>query len=185
MYKKMRYSALLFIMAVAVASLFTSCESDHEVIVTDWTSLETVDLQDEYNKFMPGEWEYVYQDSIHFIELYYTFSAEDSLLTGYYNELIRTSVSPDGIPEHDEWQLLWQGSFTAKWVLLHSVDLEQNYIYMGNLVYKNVHGMLSKYDVMAGRALFYGAGKTYLRTTTPLTFKRIEMHHPEPEQPEQ
>ena len=31
----MRYSALLFIMAVAVASLFTSCESDHEVIVTD------------------------------------------------------------------------------------------------------------------------------------------------------
>jgi hypothetical protein len=162
-------------MAVAVTSLFTSCESDHEVIVTDWTSLETVDLQDEYNKFMPGKWEYVYEDSIHFIELYYTFSAEDSLLTGYYNELIRTSVSPDGIPEHDEWQLLWQGSFTAKWVLLHSVDLNQAYIYLDNLKYENVHGALSAYDVMAERLLFYGATKSTLTLTTPLTFRRVDM----------
>ena len=182
MYKKMRYSALLFIMAVAVTSLFTSCESDHEVIVTDWTSLETVDLQDEYNKFMPGEWEYVYQDSLHFIELFYTFSAEDSLLTGYYNELIRTSVSPDGIPEHDEWQLLWQGEFTAKWVLLYSVDLKQAYIHLDNLVYKNVHGVLAKYDVLGGRVLFYGATKNTLLVTSPLTFKRIDMHHPDAEE---
>ena len=42
---------------------------------------------------------------------------------------------------------------------------------------------LAKYDVLGGRVLFYGASKNTLRVTTPLTFKRIDMHHPEP-QPE-
>ena len=39
---------------------------------------------------------------------------------------------------------------------------------------------LAKYDVLAGRVLFYGANKHTLRVTTPLTFRRIDMHHPKP-----
>lgn len=167
------------LMACAVTLLtLQACESDHVVIETDWTTLETVELQSQYNKYMDGEWEYTYEDSIHFIELYYTFNVKDSTVWGYYNELIRTNVSPDGIPEHDEWQLLWQGEFTAKWALLHSVELEHNYIYVGDVVYKNVHGVLARYDVLAGRLLFYGANRNTLRVTTPITFKRIDMHHP-------
>lgn len=167
------------LMACAVTLLtLQACEGDHVVIETDWTTLETVELQSQYNKYMDGEWEYLYDDSIYFIELYYTFNVKDSTVWGYYNELIRTNVSPDGIPEHDEWQLLWQGEFTAKWALLHSVELEHNYIYVGDVVYKNVHGVLARYDVLAGRLLFYGADRNTLRVTTPITFKRIDMHHP-------
>ena len=168
---------MLALCAVVLMGL-QACEGDHVVIETDWTTLETVELQSQYNKYMNGEWEYLYEDSIHFIELYYTFNVKDSTVWGYYNELIRTNVSPDGIPEHDEWQLLWQGEFTAKWALLHSVELEHNYIYVGDVVYKNVHGVLARYDVLAGRLLFYGADKHTLRVTTPITFKRIDMHHP-------
>ena len=51
---------------------------------------------------------------------------------------------------------------------------------MGNMVYKNVHGVLANYDVLAGRVLFYGANKHTLRVTTPLTFRLIEMHRPNP-----
>ena len=156
-----------------------ACEGDHEVIETDWTTLETVELNKQYRKYMDGDWVYQYDDSIHFIELYYSFNNEDSTVTGYYNELVRTNVSPAGTTEHDEWQLLWQGSFSAKWALLHSVELDHAYIYMGDLVYKNVHGVLAKYDVLAGRVLFYGANKHTLRVTSPLTFKRIDMHHPD------
>jgi hypothetical protein len=167
---------IVAIVLLGLALPLASCEGDHVVVETDWTTLETVELQDTYNKFMDGEWEYVYEDSIHFIEMFYTFSTKDSTMTGYYNDVLRTKVSPDGIPEHDEWQLLWQGSFTAKWVLLHSVDLNQAYIYLDNLKYENVHGALSAYDVMAGRLLFYGATKSTLTLTTPLTFRRVDMH---------
>lgn len=166
------------LMVVALVAVMAACEGDHEVIETDWTTLESVELQDQYNKYMEGDWVYQYEDSITYIEMYYTFHTKDSTAWGYYNELIRTNLSPDGIPEHDEWQLLWQGEFTAKWVLLHSVDLNQAYIYLGNLQYKNVHGVLAKYDVLASRVLFYGANKNTLRVTTPITFRRIDMHHP-------
>ncbi len=172
---------VLYIVALALVGivLLTSCEGDHVVIETDWTTLETVELQDNYNKYMDGDWEYVYSDSLHFIEMFYTFSTKDSTLTGYYNDVLRTKVSPDGIPEHDEWALLWQGEFSAKWVLLHSVDLNQAYIYLADLKYSNVHGALKAYDVMAGRMLFYGATKNTLTITTPLTFRRADMHHPD------
>ena len=63
---------------------------------------------------------------------------------------------------------------------MHSVELDHAYIYMGNMVYKNVHGVLANYDVLAGRVLFYGANKHTLRVTTPLTFRLIEMHRPNP-----
>lgn len=171
----------IFLIALVTVVALTACEGDHVIVETDWTTLESVELQRQYNKYMDGDWVYQYDDSIHYIEMYYTFSTKDSLVTGYYNELIRTNLSAEGTTEHDEWQLLWQGSFTAKWVLLYSVDLKQSYIYMGDLVYKNVHGVLSKYDVLAGRVLFYGADKHTLRVTTPLTFRRIDMHHPIPE----
>ena len=164
------------LISLAVIMTFAACEGDHEVIETDWTTLETVELQKHYNKYMDGEWEYQYSDSIHFIEMLYTFNTKDSTLWGYYNEL--TNISRDPV-ENPDWQLLWQGEFTGKWVLLHSVDLDHDYIYMGDLVFKNVHGILSKYDVLGGRVLFYGASKTTLRVTTPLTFKRIDMHHPQ------
>ena len=167
-------------LALAVLLGVASCEGDHEVFETDWTNLETKELNDQYRKYMDGDWVYQYDDSIHFIELYYTFNIKDSTFNGYYNELIRTNVSPDGTPEHNEWQLLWQGEFTAKWVLLYSVDLKQAYIHLDNLVYKNVHGVLAKYDVLAGRVLFYGANRHTLRVTTPITFRRIDMHHPTP-----
>ena len=169
------YSLLL---AAAVLLGLMSCESDHEVIETDWTTLETSELNDQYRKYMDGEWYYQYDDSIHFIELIYNFNVKDSTFTGYYNELVRTSVSSDGTTEHVEWQLLWQGSFSGKWALRHSVELKHAYIYMDNMVYKNVHGVLRDYDVLAGRVLFYGANKNTLKVTSPLTFKRIDMHHP-------
>lgn len=172
-----RIYSLLVALAVLVA--LVACEGDHEVIETDWTTLETVELNKQYRKYMDGEWVYQYDDSIHFIELYYTFNIKDSTITGYYNELVRTNISSDGSPEHDEWQLLWQGSFSGKWELLHSVELDHAYIYMDKMVYKDVHGVLAKYDVLAGRVLFYGANKHTLRVTTPLTFRRIDMHHPE------
>ena len=174
----MRKTFSTLIAAIALVAMMAACEGDHEVIETDWTTLESVELQHQYNKYMDGEWVYQYEDSISFIEMYYTFNTKDSTAWGYYNELIRTSVSPDGIPEHDEWQLLWQGEFTAKWVLLYSVDLKQAYIYLGNLQYKNVHGVLAKYDVLAGRVLFYGATRNTLSVTTPITFRRADMHHP-------
>ena len=165
--------------AIVALIAFTSCEGDHEVVETDWTTLETVELNDQYRKYMDGDWVYQYDDSIHFIELYYTFNNNDSTFTGYYNELIRTNVSSDGTTEHDEWQLLWQGSFSGKWALLHSVELDHAYIYMSDMVYKQVHGVLANYDVLAGRVLFYGANRSTLKVTSPLTFKRIDMHHPE------
>ena len=172
-----RVSTLL--LAIAAVAGLASCEGDHEVFETDWTTLETVELNDQYRKYMDGEWVYQYDDSIHFIELNYTFNNQDSTMTGYYNELIRTNVSSSGTTEHDEWQLLWQGSFSGKWELLHSVELNHAYIYMDNMVYKNVHGVLRNYDVLAGRVLFYGANKNTLKVTLPLTFKRIDMHHPQ------
>ena len=170
-----------FLMAMAVVVGLMSCEGDHQVIETDWTTLETVELNHQYRKYMDGDWVYQYDDSIHFIELHYSFNNEDSTFNGYYNELIRTSVSSDGTTEHDEWQLLWQGSFSGHWELLHSVELDHAYIYMDKMVYKNVHGVLAKYDVLAGRVLFYGVNKHTLRVTSPLTFRRINMHHPEQE----
>ena len=173
----MKQVKVMLMCAVALLAL-AACESDHVVIETDWTTLETVELQKQYNKYMQGKWEYQYDDSIHFIEMIYDFNLEDSVVKGYYNELIRTNVMSDGTPGHDEWRLLWQGEFTAKWVLLHSVELQHDYIYMGDLVYKNVHGVLAKYDILAGRVLFFGANKNTLRVTTPLTFRRIDMHHP-------
>lgn len=169
----------IILAAAATTLLLAACEGDHEVIETDWTTLESVELQDRYNKYMDGVWRYQYDDSVHFIELRYTFNVKDSTFTGYYNEVIRTSVNKQGVVNNDEWQLLWQGSFSGKWVLLHSVDLGHDYIYMGDLVYKNVHGVLANYDVLAGRVLFYGANKNTLRVTSPLTFRRIDMHHPD------
>lgn len=176
----MRKIVTIQLLTLVAVLLLAACEGDHVVIETDWTTLETVELQDRYNKYMVGNWVYQYDDSVHFIELYYTFSLKDSTVTGYYNELIRTSVSDDGTVNNDEWQLLWQGSFSGKWALLHSVELDHDYIYMGDMVYKNVHGVLRNYDVLAGRVLFYGANKNTLRVTSPLTFKRIDMHHPAP-----
>ena len=161
---------VLVVMLAVVA-----CEGDHEVIETDWTTLETVELQKRYNKYMDGKWVYQYDDDVHYIEMSYTFNTKDSTFSGYYNELI--NIAPAGAEDTD-WQLLWQGEFSGKWVLLHSVDLDQDYIYMGDMVFTNVHGVLAKYDVLGGRVLFYGANKNTLRVTTPLTFKRIDMHHP-------
>lgn len=172
----------ILVLAILGATMLASCEGDHEVIETDWTTLETVELNDQYRKYMDGEWVYQYDDSIHFIELYYTFKNEDSTFTGYYNELIRTNVASSGTTEHDQWQLLWQGSFSGKWELLHSVSLDHAYIYMDKMVYKQVHGVLANYDVLAGRVLFYGADKHTLRVTSPLTFRRIDMHHPKKEE---
>lgn len=172
------------LMALVVLAGLVACEGDHKVVETDWTTLETVELNKQYRKYMDGEWVYQFDDSVHYIELYYTFNNEDSTFTGYYNELVRTNVSPEGTPEHTEWQLLWQGSFSGKWALLHSVELDHAYIYMDNMVYKNVHGVLAKYDVLAGRVLFYGATRNTLRVTSPLTFRRIDMHHPEQEEGE-
>ena len=167
---------LIILLAVVAMSGLVSCEGDHEVIETDWTTLETVDLNDQYRKYMEGEWEYQYDDSIHYIEMSYTFNTKDSIFSGYYNELI--NMAPER--EDPDWQLLWQGSFSGKWALLHSVDLNQNYIYMGNMVFDNVHGLLARYDVLGGRVLFYGVNRSTLRVTTPLTFRRIDMHHPNP-----
>ncbi len=170
---------IFHIVLIAIASvMIVACEGDHKVIETDWTTLETVELNKQYRKYMEGDWVYQYDDSVHFIELYYTFNTKDSTFNGYYNELIRTNVSSDGTTEHDQWQLLWQGSFSGRWELLHSVNLNHAYIYMDNMVYKDVHGVLSNYDVLAGRVLFYGANKHTLRVTTTLTFKLIHMHHP-------
>lgn len=163
------------LMIVAVTMAVVSCEGDHEVIETDWTTLETVELQKRYNKYMDGDWVYQYDDSVHYIEMSYSFNTKDSTVTGYYNELICTKLDGDNEPE---WHLLWQGEFSAKWSLLHSVELGYDYIYMGNLVNKNVHGVLARYDIFSGRILFYGANKNTLRVTTPLTFTRIDMHHP-------
>lgn len=165
----------LILMSIAVMATLAACEGDHFVLETDWTTLETVELQKHYNKYMEGDWEYQYDDSVHYIEMSYSFTLEDSTFSGYYNELINLSSDPVDDPD---WQLLWQGSFTGKWVLLHSVDLDQDYIYMGNMVFTNVHGVLKNYDVLGGRVLFYGASRNSLRVTTPLTFKLIDMHHP-------
>ena len=163
------------LLPVVLIMALASCEGDHEVFETDWTTLETVELQKHYNKYMDGKWVYQYDDTVHFIEMSYTFSTQDSTFTGYYNELI--NMAPES-SEDPDWQLLWQGSFAGKWALLHSVDLDHNYIYMGDMVFDNVHGVLARYDVLGGRVLFYGATKNTLRVTTPLTFKRIDMHHP-------
>ena len=168
----MKKITTIILLSVVLMTL-AACEGDHEVIETDWTTLETVELQKRYNKYMEGEWVYQYDDSIHYIEMNYTFHTSDSTFSGYYNELINMATGDD-----PDWQLLWQGEFTGKWVLLHSVDLDQDYIYMTDMEPKNVHGVLAKYDVLAGRVLFYGANKTTLRVTTPLTFRRIDMHHP-------
>ena len=165
------------LLPVVLIMALASCEGDHEVIETDWTTLETVELQKHYNKYMDGKWVYQYDDTVHFIEMSYTFSTQDSTFTGYYNELINMGSS-----ENPDWSLLWQGSFSGMWVLLHSVDLDQDYIYMGNMVFENVHGVLKNYDVLGGRVLFYGASKNTLRVTTPLTFRRIDMHHPASEE---
>ena len=151
------------LLCAAVAVALSACEGDHEVIETDWTTLETVELQKHYNKYMDGDWVYQYDDTIHYIEMSYSFSTKDSTFSGYYNELINMATA-----ENPDWNLLWQGSFSGKWVLLHSVDLDQDYIYV-----------LKNYDVLGGRVLFYGASKNFLRVTTPLTFKRIDMRHPE------
>lgn len=160
--------------AIAMMSL-VSCEGDHEVIETDWTTLETVELQHHYHKFMEGKWIYQFADSVHYIEMSYNFNTKDSTFTGYYNELI--NMAPSSAVDPD-WQLLWQGEFAGRWALLHSVELDQDYIHMDNMVFSNVHGVLKNYDVLGGRVLFYGASKHTLRVTTPLTFKRIDMHHP-------
>jgi len=165
---------VLLLVAAAVVTL-AGCEGDHEVIETDWTTLETVELQKRYNKYMAGEWVYQFDDSVHYIEMHYNFNTVDSTFNGYYNELI--NIAPNNIDDPD-WQLLWQGSFSGRWALLHSVELDHDYIYMSDMVFKNVHGVLAKYDVLGGRVLFYGANKNTLRVTTPLTFKRIDMHHP-------
>ena len=173
--REMKTLFKIMLAAFAATVVMTACEGDHEVFETDWTTLETVELQKHYNKYMDGEWVYQYDDSVQYIEMSYVFNTKDSTMWGYYNELINISSNP---VEDPDWQLLWQGEFTGKWVLLHSVDLDHDYIYMGDLDFKNVHGVLAKYDVLGGRVLFYGASKTTLRVTTPLTFKRIDMHHP-------
>ncbi len=167
---------LLMTLASAMGLMFlVACEGDHVEVETDWTTLETVELQDHYNKYMDGDWVYQYDDSIHFIEINYTFNTKDSTFSGYYNELMNLAPNSQDDPN---WQLLWQGEFSGKWVLLHSVDLDQDYINMSNMVFTNVHGLLANYDVLGGRVLFYGASKSTLRVTTPLTFKLIDMHHP-------
>ena len=167
----------IILLCIAVVVSLASCEGDHVVFETDWTTLETVELNDQYRKYMDGEWVYQYDDSIHFIEMKYNFCNADSTFTGYYNELINTSADP---VEEPDWQLLWQGEFSGRWALLHSVELDHAYIYMDSMVYENVHGVLRNYDVLAGRVLFYGANRNTLKVTSPLTFKRIDMHHPNP-----
>lgn len=167
---------IFYLLTIAVVAMaFVACEGDHKVIETDWTTLETVELQKRYNKYMDGKWVYQHDDDISFIEMSYTFNTKDSTFSGYYNELINMGADP---VEDPDWQLLWQGSFSGRWVLLHNVDLDQDYIYMSDMDFKNVHGVLRNYDVLGGRVLFYGANKNTLRVTTPLTFKRIDMHHP-------
>ena len=47
------FKTLLLTIAALVA--LTACEGDHEVIETDWTTLETVELNDQYRKYMDGE----------------------------------------------------------------------------------------------------------------------------------
>ena len=168
----------LLLSVLAAVILLAACEGDHVVIETDWTTLETVELQDRYNKYMEGDWVYQSDDDVHFIEMRYSFNTKDSTFTGYYNELINIAEEDD---EDPDWQLLWQGHFSGNWALLHSVELGHDYIYMGNMVFENVHGVLAKYDVLGGRVLFYGATKNTLLVTSPLTFKRIDMHHPETE----
>ena len=64
------------ILAVAVVIGLVSCEGDHEVIETDWTTLETVELQKHYNKYMDGDWVYQYDDDVHYIEMSYSFSTK-------------------------------------------------------------------------------------------------------------
>jgi len=172
----MKSMVRILLLSVVAVMMFAACEGDHEVIETDWTTLETVELQKHYNKYMDGTWVYQYDDSVHYIEMRYTFDTKDSIFSGYYNELINISSDP---VENPDWQLLWQGSFSGRWVLLHSVDLNHDYIYMSDMVFTGVHGVLAKYDVLGGRVLFYGASKNRLRVTTPLTFKRIDMYHPE------
>lgn len=165
-----------FLLAVVAMMMLVSCEGDHEVIETDWTTLETVELNDNYRKYMKGDWVYQHEDSIHYIEMMYSFNTTDSTLNGYYNELMNTSRDPVADPD---WQLLWQGEFSGRWALLHSVELKHDYIYMEDMDFKNVHGVLAQYDVFQGRVLFYGASRTTLRVTTPLTFQLIDMHHPQ------
>ena len=163
------------IVLVAMLALM-SCESDHYFEETDWTTLETVELQHTYHKYMEGKWVYQYDDDVHFIEMKYEFNTKDSTFTGYYNELL--NMAPKGAEDPD-WNLLWQGSFSGKWALLHSVDLNQAYIHMDITEFKNVHGLLAQYDVLGGRVLFYGVNHKTLKVTTPLTFRRIDMHHPD------
>ena len=170
-----KLSGIILLLLVVLMMALAACEGDHVVIETDWTTLETVELQKRYNKYMDGKWVYQYDDALHFIEMNYTFSTADSTFSGYHNELINTSTNPE---EEPDWRLLWQGEFSGRWLLLHSVDLDQDYIYMSDMVPKNVHGVLANYEVLSGRVLFYGANKNTLRVTTPLTFKRIDMHHP-------
>ena len=61
-----RIYSLLVALAVLVG--LVACEGDHVVIETDWTTLETVELNKQYRKYMDGEWVYQYDDSIHFIK---------------------------------------------------------------------------------------------------------------------
>ena len=168
---------LMIAIALGIAVAVSSCEGDHKVVETDWTTLETVELQKHYNKYMDGDWEYQYDDDNNYIEMKYSFNTKDSTFSGYYNELIYTTAGND---EEPQWHLLWQGSFSGRWVLLHSVDLDHDYIYMSDMVLTGVHGILSQYEVLSGRVLFYGASNNSFHVTTPLTFKLIEMHHPEP-----
>ncbi|MBR2083983.1 MAG: hypothetical protein IJ879_05095, partial [Muribaculaceae bacterium] len=98
---------------LVVMLALAACEGDHEVIETDWTTLETVELQKRYNKYMDGKWVYQYDDDVHYVEMSYTFNTKDSTFSGYYNELI--NIAPAGA-ENTDWQLLWQGEFSGKWV---------------------------------------------------------------------
>lgn len=166
----------MMMLLTVVLAVLAGCEGDHEVIETDWTTLETVELNDTYRKYMDGEWVYQYDDSIHYIEMMYKFNNADSTFTGYYNELIYSVLDAADEPE---WHLLWQGEFSGRWALLHSVELDHDYIYMEDISLKNVHGVLAQYSVFSGRVLFFGVNKTTLRVTTPLTLTRIDMHHPQ------
>ena len=74
------YFRALLISAVLLLSL-AGCEGSHEVIETDWTTLESVELQDQYNKYMDGDWVYQYDDTVHFIEMNYKFNVKDSTVT--------------------------------------------------------------------------------------------------------
>ncbi len=50
-----KISRFLLLPIVAMLTM-AACEGDHEVIETDWTTLETVELNDQYRKHMDGEW---------------------------------------------------------------------------------------------------------------------------------